>query len=53
MAALGATRLPLLVIDHPLGGEGADGVGHRIAQAIDQLAGLLAPPRACRAAATR
>ena len=42
MVALGATRLPLLVIDHPLGGEGGDGVAHRIAQAIDQLAGQLA-----------
>ena len=43
MAALGAAGLPLLVIEHPLGGEGRDGVGRRVAQAVEQLAGLLAP----------
>jgi hypothetical protein len=42
MTALGATRLPLLVIDHPLGGEGPDGVSRRIVQAVDQLAAQLA-----------
>ena len=42
MTALGATSLPVLVIQHPLGGEGLDGVGLRIAQAIEQLSGLLA-----------
>jgi hypothetical protein len=42
MTALGATSLPMLVIQHPLGGEGLDGVSHRIAQAIEQLSGLLA-----------
>jgi hypothetical protein len=43
MAALGATGLPMLVIDHPLGGEGLDGVGRRIAQAVDQLERLVGP----------
>ena len=42
MTALGATGLPVLVIQHPLGGEGLDGVSPRVAQAIDQLSGLLA-----------
>jgi len=42
MKALGATGLPLLVIEHPLGGEGLDGVDRRIAQAVDQLSALLA-----------
>jgi hypothetical protein len=42
MTALGATSLPVLVIQHPLGGEGLDGVSQRVAQAIEQLSGLLA-----------
>ena len=42
MAALGATSLPVLAIQHPLGGEGLDGVSQRVAQAIEQLSGLLA-----------
>ena len=53
MTALGATGLPVLVIDHPLGGEGPDGVGRRAAQAMDQLAALLtaaAAPAAARPA---
>jgi len=41
MAALGAMRLPLLVIQHPLGGELPDGVSRRALEAIEQLAGLL------------
>src|SRR6185436_8032391 len=52
MTALGATSLPVLVIQHPLGGEGLDGVSQRVAQAVEQLSGLLAaggpgapPPR--------
>ncbi len=49
MAALGATGLPVLVIDHPLGGEGPDGVGRRVAQAVEQLATLLGPPRGAAA----
>ena len=41
MAALGAPGLPLLVIHHPLGGEPHEAVSHRVAQAIDQLSGLV------------
>jgi hypothetical protein len=41
MAALGAMRLPLLVIRHPLGGELPEGVSRRALEAIEQLAGLL------------
>ena len=44
MAALGATGLPLLIIQHPLGGEPPDGVGRRVAQAVEQLASLLGAP---------
>src|SRR5262245_18333129 len=42
MAALGATSLPVLVIEHRLGGEGAEGVARRVTQAMDQLAALFA-----------
>jgi hypothetical protein len=41
MAALGATGLPLLVIQHPLGGEAPEGVGRRVAQAVEQIEALL------------
>jgi hypothetical protein len=41
MAALGASGLPLLIIQHPLGGEPPDGVSRRVAQAVEQLASLL------------
>jgi len=41
MAALGATALPLLVIQHPLGGEAPEGVGRRALQAVEQLSSLL------------
>jgi hypothetical protein len=43
MAALGATKLPLLVIQHPLGGETPEGVNRRVAQAVAQLSSLLVP----------
>jgi hypothetical protein len=42
MAALGAGSLPLLVIQHPLGGEPLEGVSRRVAEAEEQLARLLA-----------
>lgn len=45
MAALGAGGLPLLVIQHPLGGETPEGVSRRVAQAEEQIAGLLAARR--------
>ncbi len=41
MAALGAAGLPLLVIQHPLGGEPPEGVSRRVAQAMEQLSSLL------------
>jgi hypothetical protein len=45
MAALGAGGLPLLVIQHPLGGETPEGVSRRVAQAEEQLARLLVARR--------
>ncbi len=41
MAALGAMALPLLVIQHSLGGEKPESVSRRALQAVDQLASLL------------
>jgi hypothetical protein len=41
MGALGVAGLPLLVIDHPLGGERAEGVARRARQAVEQLESLL------------
>ena len=41
MAALGATGLPLLVVQHPLGGEAPEGVTRRIAQAVAQIEAML------------
>ena len=44
MTALGAISLPLLVIQHPLGGEKPEGVSRRAAQAFEQLASLVGRP---------
>ena len=41
MAALGATGLPLLVIQHPLGGKKPESVSRRAVQAVEQLVSLL------------
>jgi hypothetical protein len=41
MSSLGATSLPLLVIEHPLGGESPEGVSRRAAQAAEQLGAML------------
>jgi hypothetical protein len=41
LAALGVTGLPLLIVDHPLGGEQPEGVVRRAHQAMEQLARLL------------
>ena len=41
LEALGVSGLPLLVIDHPLGGEKPEGVARRARQAFEQLATLL------------
>jgi len=45
LQALGVSGLPLLVIDHPLGGEKPEGVLRRAHQAVEQLAGLVSPAR--------
>jgi len=44
LAARGVAGLPLLVIDHPLGGERGEGILRRAHQAVEQLAGLLGRP---------
>jgi hypothetical protein len=41
LAARRITGLPVLVIDHPLGGERPEGVARRARQAMEQLASLL------------
>jgi len=45
LQALGVSGLPLLVVDHPLGGEKPEGVLRRAHQAAEQLAGLIFPAR--------
>jgi hypothetical protein len=41
--ALGAPALPLLVVQHPLGGLPVEDVGSRVRQATEQLAALVRP----------
>jgi hypothetical protein len=41
LSALGVAGLPLLIVDHPLGGEKPAGVSRRARQAIEQLQSLL------------
>jgi hypothetical protein len=41
MAGLGVAGLPVLVVDHPLGGEKPEGVSRRAHQAFEQLRSLL------------
>ncbi|MFQ5520365.1 MAG: hypothetical protein ACE5FK_03105 [Candidatus Methylomirabilia bacterium] len=43
LQALGIAGLPVLIIDHPLGGELPAGVLRRAHQAFEQLAGLVGP----------
>ncbi|MBI2155218.1 MAG: hypothetical protein HYV92_02575 [Candidatus Rokubacteria bacterium] len=45
LQALGMGGLPLLVIDHPLGGEKPEGVLRRAHQAVEELAALLGASR--------
>jgi hypothetical protein len=45
LRARGIGGLPVLVIDHPLGGEKPEGVLRRAQQAVEQLASLLPPDR--------
>ncbi|HEV8142309.1 MAG TPA: hypothetical protein VGQ77_05590 [Methylomirabilota bacterium] len=41
MTSLGITGMPLLLVEHPLGGERPEGVTRRAVQAIEQLVGLI------------
>ncbi|HXH83470.1 MAG TPA: hypothetical protein VNN07_11130 [Candidatus Tectomicrobia bacterium] len=41
LGSLGVTGLPLLVIDHPLGGERPEAIARRAQQAVEQLAALI------------
>jgi hypothetical protein len=43
LSALGVTGLPMVVIDHPLGGERRDGITRRARQAVEQLIRALDP----------
>jgi hypothetical protein len=40
LTALGAAGLPLLIVEHPLGGERPDAIARRAQQALEQLASL-------------
>ena len=42
LSALGISGLPLVTIEHPLGGERSEGISRRARQAVDQLTHLLA-----------
>jgi hypothetical protein len=41
LSARGISGLPLLVIDHPLGGERAEAIVRRAHQAVEQLTAIL------------
>lgn len=41
LTALGFSGLPLVVIEHPLGGEREEGIARRAHQALEQFASLL------------
>ncbi len=41
LGARGISGLPLLVVDHPLGGERGDAIVRRAHQALEQLGSLL------------
>ena len=43
MAALGVTGLPLVIVDHPLGGERPDAIARRAHQAVEQIIALIGP----------
>jgi hypothetical protein len=40
LAALGVAALPLLIVDHPLGGERPEAIARRALQAVEQLASV-------------
>jgi hypothetical protein len=41
LAARGVTGLPLLIVEHPLGGEQPEAIVRRAQQAFEQLVGLV------------
>jgi hypothetical protein len=41
LSARGVTGLPLLIVEHPLGGERPEAIARRAQQAFEQLASLL------------
>lgn len=41
LGALGVTGLPVLVVEHPLGGERPESIARRAQQAVEQLASLI------------
>jgi len=41
MTSLGIAGMPLLLVEHPLGGERPEGVARRAVQAVEQLVGLI------------
>lgn len=45
LAALGVSGLPLLVVQHPLGGERPESVARRAQQALEQLVSLIGNAR--------
>jgi hypothetical protein len=45
LTALGVSGLPLLVVQHPLGGERPESVARRAQQALEQLASLVGRAR--------
>jgi len=49
LGALGVSGLPLLVVEHPLGGERPEGVSRRAHQAVEQLASLIGQDASARA----
>jgi hypothetical protein len=44
LSALGVVGLPLLIIEHPLGGERPEAVARRAQQAFEQFASLVGRP---------
>ena len=42
MGAQGVSALPLLVVEHPLGGERPDAIARRAQQAFEQLQAIVA-----------
>jgi hypothetical protein len=41
LGARGVTGLPVLVVEHPLGGERPESIARRAQQAVEQLASLI------------